>query len=142
MKKKEVDDDDQLDASDNKDVQKFHKHPIMGKSDLIVKDLIKNAIENTGDALHAIEWYYILTHRHNVFRHKIIALNTEAGPIMGKFRISVSFKPVPIDYSVLDPIFDLATSNSGILKLELVQARYLPAVDSSGTSDPYWYNNY
>ena len=124
----------------NKDTSKGAvRHPILGRMSFHVKSLLKRCAEMAKRNEESIplvlsEWIDIQALPQENTKKSTSSLAPE---IVGRFRLDMTFVPVPLDQAVLYDDLELAASDAGQLTVELVEALDLPGVDKSGTSDPY-----
>ena len=114
VKKDKVDE-----TSPSKDMKKdtlyLMSHPILGKTELPVRSLINKPNSS----------------------HVLLDVNPKKNPVAGKFKLAVSFKPVPINEGLVLAEEELEITNSGSLSVEVLEAKNVPAMDSSGTTDAF-----
>jgi hypothetical protein len=122
-------DSTQNDASKNQEKTAV-RHPILGKTELSIKSMLLRAAKQAASGDQAendgSEWC------------RLFPINVQMSHvIVGRFRLTLSYFPVSVDETLLLAEEDLEVTNTGTLQIAISHAENLPAVDSSGTSDPY-----
>lgn len=92
------------------------KDRILGKTQLSMRDLLDEPSE----------WFRLFPVRVNA-----------SVLLTGRFRMNARFTPIDIDEDLLVNEQELLATSCGKVEMCLIEANNLPAVDSSGTSDPY-----
>ncbi|KAI3631409.1 hypothetical protein MIR68_010899 [Amoeboaphelidium protococcarum] len=121
-------------------------HPILGKNEILIKDLLQDVAKQQSQAVivdtneatssSAAQSDGQKTVNQSLWR-KLVSIKSEGNPISGRFKIKVNFKPVPLNEDQLYAEQLLWLTNSGNLSVNVMEGHNLPAVDTSGSSDPF-----